>query len=804
MWQIVDLHYYNSTMYDVLLTIAIVLGVSVTTVVYYAIRSSKFKVHSVTPYISWLPGIGVIQRRSSDLSKEEGVAVASDENRNTDTKEKVSEPKVILHPLPSKGCEGTLTEEKLGSSEEASSDDKLERPEDETAMTSEGADYGAGGQSDSPKDTDFDPGKIDELLNFVKDCEESGEYENGISVQDDEDEEETHSDVSSSSPVEYTVTYSDSDSEQRRIVGSSEVAGFQYGSDEENETTGEIVIVSQAMIADDSEKPLSTSTSKDDESEKVDAELYDPETKALTNNDKMDDGEESVSVETAQMFEYHVDEQEFPENENRETKNANDSTSEAIDEIAEGYLEQDQANGNYDEQRAGKDSTIDDPNKASETEQEKHQIAEYLEPYDVTEKVDSLQAPSQTENDDDTTEISTDRENEIENGNLVFFSHEEKHTEDTTAEVAMPLAEDQIEHCDTSLAQENIELYPEVVTTRYYEELEPDITVQSVTRMNESLASFVSMDSDELDVGNSTSSHPDAHRLLQNSSRTDSVGEGEDDVFHCRQDEQEEDALQHETRDETGGAMAPSTSTEEKEGSDGGYTIEQATLVTIPEELIEYHTVLTFCTGYYVIDDKEKEKERKARRAKRSRDRAACEMIATGVYKPYDLFRIINHYMEKWFDTEETKVYIVTPTIDSVMLTQLLDCMQKTPANDEDGTPTTGGALEQLCTRDIGPATVKLSPSMKNLYHQKVKSCVWTSKVGMSAFNCKFLAGEYQEGKVELLITSANFTKAHLNSEKRNVHNDRQRDTLVILKTTPQYFHEKYMKPLEPVLRKLL
>ncbi|XP_077863636.1 uncharacterized protein LOC144347854 [Saccoglossus kowalevskii] len=167
------------------------------------------------------------------------------------------------------------------------------------------------------------------------------------------------------------------------------------------------------------------------------------------------------------------------------------------------------------------------------------------------------------------------------------------------------------------------------------------------------------------------------------------------------------------------------------------------------------------------------------------------EAVKNGIHGPQYLFDVWLQLMARWFDTEGVRVYLVSPFLDEEILQDICTVIS-TCGNGKKG------VLERFFIRENCYNNIKISNIVKtglNADEKKIfKRCISRAlhvSINKTYFHCKFLAGVYPSGVVELMVTSANFTRTHLGATYR------QLDSLELKKTSRRHFENNYILPLE-------
>ncbi|XP_070541179.1 uncharacterized protein [Ptychodera flava] len=171
------------------------------------------------------------------------------------------------------------------------------------------------------------------------------------------------------------------------------------------------------------------------------------------------------------------------------------------------------------------------------------------------------------------------------------------------------------------------------------------------------------------------------------------------------------------------------------------------------------------------------------------------DAIQNGIHGPEYLFDVWLQMLARWFDQPGVKVYLVSPFLDSELLQDLITVM----TSCGDGKR---GRLEKLYTRykcynDISIDTLiktGLEDDERKVFQRLIAKSVRMTHdeyYNKTYFHCKFLAGVYPSGRVELMVTSANFTRTHLGATYQ------QLDSLELKITNEEHFDECYLQPLD-------
>ena len=154
----------------------------------------------------------------------------------------------------------------------------------------------------------------------------------------------------------------------------------------------------------------------------------------------------------------------------------------------------------------------------------------------------------------------------------------------------------------------------------------------------------------------------------------------------------------------------------------------------------------------------------------------------SGIFPGNVITNLLEFRMKKWVE-EGARITIATPFIDSAGLKFIFFCIQSERA------------LVRIYTREIcGWNNKKID---KVIAEAELPGHWFANKVvsikKTPSFHAKFLAGEH-ENKVELILTSCNFTSEHLFSD--------QLETVMFLESSVKIFHSDWLRPLEIMAEK--
>ena len=148
-----------------------------------------------------------------------------------------------------------------------------------------------------------------------------------------------------------------------------------------------------------------------------------------------------------------------------------------------------------------------------------------------------------------------------------------------------------------------------------------------------------------------------------------------------------------------------------------------------------------------------------------------------GIIPGKTITNLFEFSMRKWVK-EGARITITTPFLDGAGLKFILSCIKSE------------SALDKIYTREIcGWNNKKVDRVITEAELPRrwiVNKMVAIKKA--PSFHAKFLAGEYKD-KVELILTSCNFTSEHLFSE--------QLESVMRLESSVEAFHSDWLRPLE-------
>ena len=142
-----------------------------------------------------------------------------------------------------------------------------------------------------------------------------------------------------------------------------------------------------------------------------------------------------------------------------------------------------------------------------------------------------------------------------------------------------------------------------------------------------------------------------------------------------------------------------------------------------------------------------------------------------------DIANLLEFRMRKW-DREGAKITITTPFMDKAGLKFILSCIRSEKTLDKIYTRENCGWNNKKIDRVIAETELPVQ--------WVVNKMVAIKKV--PSFHAKFLAGEYKN-KVELILTSCNFTSEHLFSN--------QLETVMRLESSVIVFRSDWLRPLK-------
>ncbi|XP_077865621.1 uncharacterized protein LOC144352413 [Saccoglossus kowalevskii] len=170
------------------------------------------------------------------------------------------------------------------------------------------------------------------------------------------------------------------------------------------------------------------------------------------------------------------------------------------------------------------------------------------------------------------------------------------------------------------------------------------------------------------------------------------------------------------------------------------------------------------------------------------------EAVKNGIHGPQYVFDVWLQLMTHWFDTKGVRVYLVSPFLDEEILQNICTVIS-TCGNGKKG------VLERFIIRENCYNNIKISNIVKTgldadekkIFKRYISRAIYVTyneHFNKTYFHCKFLAGVYPSGVVELMVTSANFTRTHLGATYR------QLDSLELKKTNWNHFEANYIEPL--------
>jgi len=148
-----------------------------------------------------------------------------------------------------------------------------------------------------------------------------------------------------------------------------------------------------------------------------------------------------------------------------------------------------------------------------------------------------------------------------------------------------------------------------------------------------------------------------------------------------------------------------------------------------------------------------------------------------GIVPGKTIKNLLEFRMKKWAN-EGARITVTTPFLDSAGLKFILSCLNNKRALDKIYTREVCGWNNKKIDRVIAESQLAGQWFVNNVAAIKKTP----------SFHAKFLAGEYED-KVELILTSCNFTSEHLFSE--------QLETVMRLESSVEKFHSDWLRPLE-------